>query len=79
MFNTPIIRASYAGFHQCLSMNLKRILYYAFLGTVAEYESKQMELEQANSSAVQVPYVEDQENVSDYLNVLRTAALGPLH
>jgi hypothetical protein len=46
-------------------MDLKSILYYVFVGSVAEYESKQMELEQANSSAVQVPYVEDHENASD--------------
>jgi len=44
---------------------LKRILYYAFHGSVVEYESKQMELEQANSSAVQVPYVKDHENAAD--------------
>jgi hypothetical protein len=45
---------------------------------VVEYESKQMELEQANFSAVQVPYVEDHESASVYLNVLCTADLGPL-
>lgn len=54
------------------------ILYYALLGSVVVYESKQTELVRANSSTVQVPYVEVHENASNYLNGLCTADLGPL-
>jgi hypothetical protein len=44
---------------------------------MAGYESKQMELVQANSSAVQVPYVGAHKNASVYWNVLCTADLDP--
>jgi hypothetical protein len=44
---------------------------------MAEYESKQMELVQANSSVVQVPYVGIHENTSFYWKVLCTADLDP--
>jgi len=60
-------------------MGMKRILYYAVLGNVVEYDSKQMELVEANSITVQVPSVEVHANASNYLNGLCTADLSPLN